>query len=68
MADYEYILIDDPRPLVRRITLNRPEKRNALSNPLRAELFDAVEEADRAEDVHVTVIRGAGSCSVTNVS
>jgi enoyl-CoA hydratase len=62
VADYEYILIDDPRPLVRRITLNRPEKRNALSNPLRAELFDAVEEADRAEDVHVTVIRGAGSC------
>ena len=62
MADYEHILIDDPRPLVRRITLNRPKKRNALSNPLRAELFDAVETADRSDDVHVTVIRGAGSC------
>lgn len=62
MADYEHILIDDPRPLVRRITLNRPKKRNALSNPLRAELFDAVETADRSEDVHVTVIRGAGPC------
>ncbi|MFA9563308.1 MAG: enoyl-CoA hydratase-related protein [Acidimicrobiales bacterium] len=62
MADYEHILIDDPRPKVRRITLNRPEKRNALSNPLRAELFHAVEAADRAEAVHVTVICGAGSC------
>ena len=26
---YELVLIDNPRPLVRRVTLNRPEKRNA---------------------------------------
>jgi len=26
----QYILIDEPAPFVRRITLNRPEKRNAL--------------------------------------
>jgi hypothetical protein len=26
---YELVLIDNPRPLVRRLTLNRPEKRNA---------------------------------------
>ena len=29
--DYSLILIDDPAPLVRRLTLNRPEKRNALN-------------------------------------
>ena len=34
---YQHILVDDPRPRVRRITLNRPEKRNALNNRLRAE-------------------------------
>ena len=28
--DYSLLLIDDPAPMVRRITLNRPEKRNAL--------------------------------------
>jgi enoyl-CoA hydratase len=33
---------DDPRPGVRRLTLNRPEKRNAMSNTLRAELFTAL--------------------------
>lgn len=59
---YQKILVDDPRPFVRRITLNRPEKRNPLSNELRAELFDALEAADRDDDVRVTIIRGAGPC------
>ena len=56
------LLIDDPRPYVRRLTLNRPEKRNALSNALRAEIFAALEAADRADAVRVTIVRGAGSC------
>lgn len=62
MSDAELILIDEPRPMVRRLTLNRPEKRNALSNALRSALFAALEAADRDRDVRVTVIRGAGSC------
>jgi enoyl-CoA hydratase len=60
--DYAKIVVDDPRPLVRRITLNRPEKRNPLSNELRGELFDALEAADQDPEVRVTVIRGAGTC------
>ncbi len=56
------VLIDDPAPLVRRFTLNRPDKRNALSNRLRTELFDAMRAADRDRGVAVMVIRGAGSC------
>jgi enoyl-CoA hydratase len=47
---------------VRRFTLNRPEKRNALSNALRAELFGALEAADRDPAVRVSVVRGAGPC------
>ena len=42
---YEAILVDEPAPRVRRITLNRPEKRNAISTPLRAELFHALQVA-----------------------
>jgi enoyl-CoA hydratase len=61
-GDYEHLQLDEPRPLVRRLTLNRPEKRNALHNPLRAELFDALERADRDPAVRVSVIRGAGPC------
>ncbi len=56
------ILHDDPRPHVRRLTLNRPEKRNALSNHLRGELFAALEAADRERDIRVIILRGAGTC------
>ena len=56
------VLVDDPRPGVRRLTLNRPEKRNAMDNVLRSELFAALEAADRDDTVHVTILRGAGSC------
>src|SRR5437763_7364553 len=56
------VLVDDPAPRVRRLTLNRPEKRNAISNELRIQLYDALHSADRDPEVGVTVIRGAGPC------
>ena len=56
------LLIDNPRPFVRRLTLNRPEKRNALSNQLRGALFAALDDADKDESVRVTILRGAGTC------
>ncbi|HTW35500.1 MAG TPA: enoyl-CoA hydratase-related protein [Rhizomicrobium sp.] len=59
-ASRPLLLVDDPRPFVRRLTLNRPEKRNALSNRLRGAIFEALEEADRDEAVRVTILRGAG--------
>jgi enoyl-CoA hydratase len=60
--DYQKIIVDDPLPRVRRITLNRPEKRNPLSNELRTELFHALETADQDAAIRVMVIRGAGPC------
>lgn len=44
-----------------RITLNRPEKRNALSIRLVEELRDALWEADDDKSVHCVIIKGAGS-------
>lgn len=60
MPDYQFILVDDPAPSVRRVTLNRPEKRNALCNPLRGEILYALEAADADESVRVSILRGAG--------
>ncbi len=62
MYDYKAILVDDPAPGVRRVTLNRPEKRNALNNPLRGEVFHALESADVDADIRVSILRGAGKC------
>ena len=56
------LVVDNPKPFVRRLTLNRPEKRNALSNELRGAIFEALEESDRDQDVRVTIVRGAGGC------
>ena len=58
----DYLHIEDPRPGIRRISLNRPDKRNALCNPLREELFNSLEEADADSEVKVIVLSGAGSC------
>jgi enoyl-CoA hydratase len=57
----DLVLIDDPAAHVRRLTLNRPEKRNALNHPLRGQLIAALQAADLDADVHVTIIRGAGT-------
>ena len=61
MAD-DVILVDEPASGVRRITLNRPGKRNALNHPLRGAIFDALVAHDTDPDVRVTIIRGAGTC------
>lgn len=58
----QLVLIDEPAPGVRRLTLNRPGKRNALSHALRGELFTAVRAADADPEVRVIVLRGAGGC------
>ena len=62
MATYRHLLVDQPADGVRRITLNRPEKRNAISNALRSELLGALSAHDRDGEVRVSVIRGAGAC------
>src|SRR4051794_26299559 len=58
----DVVLIDDPAPHVRRITLNRPEKRNALNHPLRGAILNSLREADADPEVRVMVVRGAGKC------
>lgn len=58
----EFLELDQPRSGILRVTLNRPEKRNAMSNELRRELFAVLEQADADDDVRVIVLRGAGTC------
>lgn len=53
------VLVED-RDAVRHLILHRPEKRNALSRELVADLGEALRAAAAAEAVRVVVLRGAG--------
>lgn len=60
MSEEPAVLIDEPMDKVRRLTLNRPDKRNALGNEIREELFDALRAGDRDKSISVMIIRGSG--------
>lgn len=62
MGTYKFIQVDDPEAGIRRVSLNRPEKRNALSNGLRTELFDVLRKADLDPAIGAVIIRGNGKC------
>ncbi len=60
--DEQLVIIDRPAEHVARVTLNRPDKRNAISTPLRVALLGALQAHDHDPDVRVTIVRGAGVC------
>jgi methylglutaconyl-CoA hydratase len=43
------------------LTLNRPDRRNAIDEPMVERLLECVAEADLAHDVRVVTLRGAGT-------
>lgn len=60
--EYRNIILekDEIDKRIAKLTLNRPEKMNAMSDALLDELFDAVEQVDRDEEIVVLIIKGAG--------
>jgi enoyl-CoA hydratase len=54
------VLLDRPRPDVAVITLNRPDRLNALSFALVDELHAALDDVQRDNDVWVVILTGAG--------
>jgi enoyl-CoA hydratase len=57
--EYENILYE-ASDRIARITLNRPEKMNALSTALLTEYADALGRAERDREVRVVIVRAAG--------
>ncbi|MBO9377104.1 crotonase/enoyl-CoA hydratase family protein [Sphingomonas histidinilytica] len=60
MTDEAPLLLYEVRDGTAWITLNRPEKRNALSEPLQEKLNALLWEADEDNRVHAVVLRAAG--------
>jgi Enoyl-CoA hydratase/carnithine racemase len=63
-------IITEKENSVLTVTLNRPEKRNALNDALIGRLKDALREADRDDELRAVVIKGAGRdfCSGADLS
>jgi enoyl-CoA hydratase len=54
------VLVDRSRPDVAIITLNRPEKLNAMNIDLVDGLHDALDEVDADNGIRVAILTGAG--------
>src|SRR5215470_7376250 len=57
---YEAIIYEKVEEKIFRITLNRPEKLNAMSRQLLSELDGALDEFENNNDASVLIVRGAG--------
>src|SRR5215469_6981126 len=62
MARYETLLYEQAADKVMRLTLNRPERLNAMSLELLAELDQVMGEFENDPGASVLIIRGAGRC------
>jgi len=55
-----FVLIDKPRPAITLITLNRPERMNAMAFDVMIPLREALEDVARDNQTRVVVLTGAG--------
>lgn len=64
------VLLEETQNGVRYLRMNRPEKKNALSNELTAALVRGIEEATSDDAVHVVALMGEGGafCSGADLS
>lgn len=57
--DYRYLLVQQEAGICR-LTLNRPERLNALNVRVGVELLQALDDCDRDSEVRVVILTGAG--------
>ena len=61
--DYKVIIYEqNHKTHVAKVTMNRPDKMNALNHQLRGEIFHALKVAERDNDINVIILKGAGRC------
>ena len=56
-----FVEIDQPRPHVTRVTLNRPDRKNAMAFDVMVPLRAALDEISTDNDCRVVILTGAGS-------
>ena len=61
------VLIEKQTPQITVVTLNRPERRNALTIELLTELISAIHVASEEPHVRILILRGAGAAFCTGL-
>src|SRR5438046_2774563 len=61
------VLVEKQTPQVTLVTLNRPERRNALTVELMTELTEAIEKTTADASQRVLILRGAGAAFCTGL-
>jgi enoyl-CoA hydratase/carnithine racemase len=59
-SNYDYLLVEIDAPIAV-ITLNRPDRRNALSLALMQELIDCLRQIGQSSDIRAVILAAAGS-------
>jgi len=61
MPNYQYIILEkDPVEHIARLTINRPDRRNALHDDATDEMGQAIDDVAADDDIRVLVLTGAG--------
>src|SRR3954469_15146610 len=60
IAAMPFVLVEKPRPHVTLVTLNRPERMNAMAFDVMIPLREALEDVSRDNETRVVVLTGAG--------
>jgi len=64
----EHVLYEkDPVSHIARVTLNRPEKLNAMTVGMYERIVDVLDDAAEDDAIKVVILRGAGGCFTTGV-
>jgi 2-(1,2-epoxy-1,2-dihydrophenyl)acetyl-CoA isomerase len=61
MPDFQFVTLEkDPVERIATLTLNRPERRNALNDVMQDEIGDALEDVENDDSVRVLIVTGVG--------
>jgi 2-(1,2-epoxy-1,2-dihydrophenyl)acetyl-CoA isomerase len=60
MAEASALVLLDVKGAIATVTLNRPERRNSITNPMLNQLSRMLKDLARRDDIRVVVLRGAG--------